>query len=423
MGPVSTTQIAETGPRLVEVDPLQQPPPPPPIDPVTLRLAEPAPQPEPVPQQLVGPPDPPPSAEGRPPLGTPSAPPDAPPVAEGQPPPSTPSAPPDALPVAEGRPPPGTPSGPPEPAAAPYQGYGQGYGLPPGYPPPSYPPMAYPGFYPPPYPYPPFPPHPGYPNADPNGARPPGLAPPPDWAGQAPYPYPQMPYAAPWPPAYPAPYPTGYPPQQNLPQTPMQRTLQAQNQQLLITGIIAAVLLIHLPWLLYLYGVHGCFGSFLEVCRAVDPTLDLDTIDETPFLFARVAFFMLRVQTVLSVDFAKFSEVLQLSTGLGSFALTKIVAANGMVATGNLRRFALAGTCAVAFVVLFWAELHLTGATPYAVLGDETVLSYIDLELPADFLVVTEAKAGLMQYLQILRLADALIFGAALAMPRAAKGA
>ena len=222
------------------------------------------------------------------------------------------------------------------------------------------------------------------------------------------------------PPGYPA-SPGG---QIAMPQTPAERTLQAQNQQLLITGIIVAVLLIHLPWLLYLYGVHGCWGTFVEMCRATDPAaLELETTSETPLLFASVAFFMLRVQTVLSVDFAKFSEVLQLSTGLGSFALTKIVAANGKIATGNLRRFLLAGTCAVAFAVLFWAELHLTGSTTYAALGDETVLSYIDLELPPDFLAATEAKAGLMQYLQILRLADALIFGAALAMPRVPKGA
>lgn len=77
---------------------------------------------------------------------------------------------------------------------------------------------------------------------------------------------------------------------------------------MLITGIIAAVLLIHLPWVLYLVGVHGCWGSFREARRAVDPAgLDLETTAETPMLFARVAFFMLRVQSVLSVDFAKFS--------------------------------------------------------------------------------------------------------------------
>ena len=362
-----------------------------------------------------------------------------PPVAAPPPPPPTDSLPPVTAP-------------PPLPAAAPYDGvaaqagYGTATGYPSpgypvgGYPPPGYPSLGYPppyppAYYPPPYPYPPQSgaAQPGA--VQPGDARP-GAAQAADWPGQPPYAYPPMPWPPmPWPPV-PWPQmpmsqmhlPPGYPAspggQIAMPQTPAERTLQAQNQQLLITGIIVAVLLIHLPWLLYLYGVHGCWGTFVEMCRATDPAaLELETTSETPLLFASVAFFMLRVQTVLSVDFAKFSEVLQLSTGLGSFALTKIVAANGKIATGNLRRFLLAGTCAVAFAVLFWAELHLTGSTTYAALGDETVLSYIDLELPPDFLAATEAKAGLMQYLQILRLADALIFGAALAMPRVPKGA
>lgn len=304
---------------------------------------------------------------------------------------------------------PGFPGYPPHPA----------YGVPPGYPP-----LPYPMGYYPPYPYSPYPAQVAAPDA--GGAPPPPFPPPPfppppyPHPAFAPHPYPGTPY----PPGFPVPAPhaiSGYPP--SPPQTAADRTVQARNQQLLISGIITAVFLIHLPWLLYLYGVHGCWGSFVEACRTVDvDALELDPLAETPMLFARVTFFMLRVQTVLLVDFAKFSEVLQLSTGLGSFALTKIVAANGMIATGNLRRFALAGTCAVAFVVLFWAELHLTGSNTYAILGDETVLSFIDRELPPDFLAATEARAGLMQYLQILRLADALIFGAALAMPRTPKG-
>ena len=60
----------------------------------------------------------------------------------------------------------------------------------------------------------------------------------------------------------------------------------------------------------------------------------------------------------------------------------------------------------------------MSSSVSYPVLGDETVLSYIDSELPEDFVGASQAKAGLMKYLQFLRLADALIFGAALAMPK-----
>lgn len=197
----------------------------------------------------------------------------------------------------------------------------------------------------------------------------------------------------------------------------------AQNQRLMILAIVAAVLVVHLPWLVYLFAVQGCWGGFLDLCFAapVAPADDpFAEATDTPFLFARVAFFMLRVQAVLSSDWAQMSQALQVSTGLGSFMFTRIIAAQGRIAQGNLARAMLAGTCAAAFVVLFWAEMHLTGSTRHAELGDLTVLAYIDQELPADFLSAGAAKAGLMQYLQILRLADALILGAALAMPKSA---
>lgn len=191
----------------------------------------------------------------------------------------------------------------------------------------------------------------------------------------------------------------------------------AHNQRLLTLGIVAVVFVVHLPWLLYLVAVHGCWGGFVETCGA-PTTDDLAGLSDSPFLFASLAFFMLRVQSVLSADWAQFSQVLQVSTGLGSFMLTKIIAANGKIAQGNRARFLLAGSAAAAFVVLFWAEMHLTGTTTYPVLGDLTVLAYIDQELPEDFVSAGAARAGLMQYLQILRLADALILGAALAMPK-----
>lgn len=196
----------------------------------------------------------------------------------------------------------------------------------------------------------------------------------------------------------------------------------AHNQRLLILGIVSLVFLVHLPWLLYLFAVQGCWGSFIDLCGAApveEGVLDsFDSMSDTPFFFARIAFFMLRVQSVLSSDWAQFSQVLQVSTGLGSFLLTKIIAANGKIAQGNVSRLMLAGTCAAAFIVLFWAEIHLTGSSTYPELGDQTVLGYIDQELPEDFVSAIAAKTGLMQYLQILRLADALILGAALAMPK-----
>jgi hypothetical protein len=190
----------------------------------------------------------------------------------------------------------------------------------------------------------------------------------------------------------------------------------AHNQRLLTLGIVVAVFLVHLPWLLYLVAVHGCLGAFLETCRASAD--DAALLSESPMLFASVAFVILRVQSVLSSDWSQFSQILQVSTGLGSFVLTKLIAANGKLAHDNRSRLLLAGSAAVAFVILFWAEIHLTGTTTYPALGGLTVLEYIDQELPEDFLSAGVARSGLLQYLQMLRLADALILGAALAMPK-----
>lgn len=195
---------------------------------------------------------------------------------------------------------------------------------------------------------------------------------------------------------------------------------QAHNQRLLVGIIIAVVALVHLPWLLYLFAVHGCWGDFIEMCGSASDG-ETDAFFETPLLFARVSYFVLRVQSVAMADWAQFSNVLQLSTGLGSFMLTKIVAANGLVAQGPRARILLAATCATAFIVLFWAEMHLTGDTLYPELADETILSYIDQMMPPEFPTYSDIRATLMQYLQFLRLADALILGAALAMSSAPK--
>jgi hypothetical protein len=73
-----------------------------------------------------------------------------------------------------------------------------------------------------------------------------------------------------------------------------------------------------------------------------------------------------------------------------------------------------------AFGLLFWAEMHLTSDTLWPALGDETMLGYIDQMLPADFAAFSDVRASLMQYLQFLRLADAVLLGAALAMSAAA---
>ena len=264
-----------------------------------------------------------------------------------------------------------------------------------GQPPPYYPPHpAYLGYYYPPpagnFPY--YPPQ--MPQMPPPGSLPPGYAPP----GYAP-------------PGY---APTGFAPIKSQAEI----AAAQQNQRLLVLGIIAALSVVHLPWLAYLFAMHGCWGNFFDLCFVGAPNPDADTLNETPFLFARIAFFILRVQSTLAVDFQQFTQVMQIGTGLGSFALTKIVAANGTVVQGRVQRYGLAATCALAFVILFWAELTLSSSANYPVLGDETVLGYIDSELPADFVGASEAKAGLMKYLQFLRLADALIFGAALAMPK-----
>lgn len=241
---------------------------------------------------------------------------------------------------------------------------------------------------------------------------PPGFAPYPVWLVPA---WPQNgagPGAMVWP------MPPPQAPVPPLPAVPVVDPSAAHNQRLLILGIVGMVMLVHLPWLLYLFAVHGCWGGFVDLCAAAPAEDAFDSLTDTPFMFAGVAFFILRVQSVLSDDWAQFSQVMQVSTGLGSFFLTKIIAANGKIAHGNRSRFALAGTCGLAFVVLFWAEIHLTSTITYPALGGQTVLGYIDQELPEDFVNAGAAKSGLMQYLQILRLADALILGAALAMPR-----
>lgn len=208
---------------------------------------------------------------------------------------------------------------------------------------------------------------------------------------------------------------------------PSQAAAQAHNQKLLVTGIIAAVFVVHLPWLVYLFAVHACWGTFLESCYAVSAVSAEDLADPfaeasgAPMLFARVIFLMLRVQAVLAGDWGQFSQAMQVSTGAGSFVLTRIVAANGLVAEGRLRVWLLAASCAFAFGLLFWAELHLLGDQVYPELGAQTVLAYIDQNLPVDFLAYSNVEASLKGYLQFLRLADALILGAALAMPTTRK--
>ena len=231
--------------------------------------------------------------------------------------------------------------------------------------------------------------------------------------------YPALP-ATPPPPAPPI---SGAPPL-GAPPLGMQSEAARHNQKLLVNGIIAGVFLVHLPWLVYLFAVHACWGTFLEACYSL-PAEDLsDPFAEAagaPMLFARVIYLMLRVQAVLAGDWGQFSQAMQVSTGAGSFLLTKIVAANGLVAEGRLRVWSLAASCAVAFGLLFWAELHLLGAQVYPELGAQTVLAYVDQNLPVDFLAYSSVEASLKGYLQFLRLADALILGAALAMPTTRK--
>lgn len=208
------------------------------------------------------------------------------------------------------------------------------------------------------------------------------------------------------------------------PPPPTQSEAVRHNQKLWINGIIAGVFLVHLPWLVYLFAVHACWGTFLEACYSLPAEEMSDPFAEVagaPMLFARVTYLMLRVQAVLAGDWGQFSQAMQVSTGAGSFILTKIVAANGLVAEGRLRIWSLAACCAVAFGLLFWAELHLLGSQTYPELGALTVLDYIDQNLPVNFLAYSSVEASLKGYLQFLRLADALILGAALAMPTTRK--
>ncbi len=207
------------------------------------------------------------------------------------------------------------------------------------------------------------------------------------------------------------------------PKSPAEVAAAVANQRLVLLGIMAVISLVHLPWLDCLMAIHGCWGSFLDLCLTTPAVAD-DMADGTvdPFAFARVAFFILRVRAVLSVDFQQFSQVMQIGTGLGSFALTKIVAANGTVVQGRLQRFGLAVTCAIAVVLLLWVWVTVFTSVSYAVLDDETVPKYIGSELLGNFVGAPQAQAGLLIYLHFLRLADAWILGAALAMPKSPDG-
>lgn len=200
---------------------------------------------------------------------------------------------------------------------------------------------------------------------------------------------------------------------------------QAHNQRLLVWAIILSVMAVHLPWIAYLVAVHGCWGTFLDACWQAPLAEEMlegevDPFAETvadPYLFARIVFLMLRVQAVLSADWGEYSQAMQLSTGLGSFVLTRIVAANGLVMQGRGKAIYLAALCLTLFIILFWAELHLTSDQGHPLLGDDTVLDYISQTLPPDFASYGSVRDGLMQLLQFLRLADALILGACLALP------
>lgn len=206
---------------------------------------------------------------------------------------------------------------------------------------------------------------------------------------------------------------------------PAPSTAAAHNQRLLVLAIIGGVIAVHLPWIAYLIAVHGCWGTFIDACWQAPVTEALlaeeaDPFAETvgdPYLFARIVFLMLRVQAVLSADWAEYSQAMQLSTGLGSFVLTRIVASNGLVTQGREKAIFLVALCFTLFLLLFWAELHLTSDTVHPLLGDDTVLDYISKTLPPDFASYGSVRDGLMQLLQFLRLADALILGACLALP------
>jgi len=200
---------------------------------------------------------------------------------------------------------------------------------------------------------------------------------------------------------------------------------QVPNQRLLVWAIILGVMAVHLPWIAYLVAVHGCWGTFLDACWQAPVSEALMAEEDDPFaesvgepyLFARIVFLLLRVQAVLSSDWAEYSQAMQLSTGLGSFVLTRIVASNGLVTQGREKAIYLAALCVVLFVILFWVELHLTSETVHPLLGDDTVLDYISQTLPPDFASYGSVRDGLLQLLQFLRLADALILGACLALP------
>lgn len=207
---------------------------------------------------------------------------------------------------------------------------------------------------------------------------------------------------------------------------PYAQEAQAHNQRLLVWAIILCVLAVHLPWIAYLVAVHGCWGTFLDACwqapvaEAMGMEGDIDPFAETvgdPYLFARIVFLMLRVQAVLSADWGEYSQAMQLSTGLGSFVLTRIVASNGLLMESRGKSVYLAALCLTLFLILFWAELHLTSDQGHPLLGDDTVLDYISQTLPPDFASYGSVRDGLMQLLQFLRLADALILGACLALP------
>jgi hypothetical protein len=232
------------------------------------------------------------------------------------------------------------------------------------------------------------------------------------------------------PPLPPYPYPYPYPPAAAAPAAPPPASpAQTHNQRLLLIAILLGVLAVHLPWIGYLVAVHGCWGTFLDACwqassADIAPDAAADPFAETvgaPYIFARIVFLMLRVQAMLSSDWAEYSQAMQLSTGLGSFVLTRIVASNGLVTQARDKAIYLAALCFTLFLVMFWAELHLTSETPHALLGDDTVLDYISQTLPPDFAGYGSVRDGLMQLLQFLRLADALILGACLALPSATR--
>ena len=224
-------------------------------------------------------------------------------------------------------------------------------------------------------------------------------------------------------PGFAAPPPPFGPPPANA--VPAGSNAASHSQRLLVFAIIGGVIAVHLPWIAYLLAVHGCWGTFIDACWQSPMTDALvfeeaDPFAETvgdPYLFARIVFLMLRVQAVLSADWAEYSQAMQLSTGLGSFVLTRIVASNGLITQGREKAIYLVALCFTLFLLLFWAELHLTSDTVHPLLGDDTVLDYISQTLPPDFASYGSVRDGLMQLLQFLRLADALILGACLALP------